>query len=313
MKNRNGRKRVGIFSLLVVASLVVIFLFVFVGSKNTTGQNRNNVKENVVIVKKSNIISTADLSGTVYADPRINLLSEVTGRIKKIYVKDGDSVKNGQNIMDIDLSKTLYGRSEVVTITSPIKGKVLLLNVSEGDTVFPRSMLGVIGGDNFIAKFYADELDAVNIKKGQKAVLSFEAYPDKKFDITVESVSYTVVTTQQGVKAYLVTVKIPQEEYSYMKDGLSANIKIITAEKKNVLIVPIESVGSDSSGSFVDLIDEHGNIKKTYVKTGISSDDFTEIVSGLKEGDKILETPRENIFENIGVKAPFGMFKNNGN
>ncbi len=198
-------------------------------------------------------------------------------------------------------------------ITAPISGTVLLLNVSQGDTVSPGAEIAVVGNtDHFIVDANADEIDAVNIKNGQDAIISFDAFPYKTFNGKVESVAYTTKMTNQGVQAYEVKISLPKTGLN-IKDGLSATIDITTAVKKNVLAVPIESVATENGKSYVILVKADGSVEKRYVEVGASSDNYTEILSGLKEGDKILDIPDENIFKKIKTsKNPFSGSKKGG-
>ncbi len=200
------------------------------------------------------------------------------------------------------------------TITAPISGTVLLLNPTEGDMVSPGMTIAIIGNtDHFIIDAFADEIDAVNIKKGSDAVISFDVFPYKTLKGKVESVAYTTTMTNQGVQAYEVKISLPKTDLN-IKDGLSATVDITTAVKKNVLSVPIESVATENGKSYVIIVLPGGKFEKHFVQVGVSSDNYTEIVSGLKEGDKILEIPNENIFKKIETKkgSPFGGLKKGG-
>ncbi len=208
--------------------------------------------------------------------------------------------------------QTIQDTLDNYTITAPISGTVLSLNVSAGDTVSPGMKIAVVGDTkHFVADAFADEIDAVSLKKGQSAVLSFDAFPHKTLKGNVESVGYTTITTGQGIQAYEVKVTIPKTDLSIM-DGLSSTIDVTTSERKGVLAVPIESVATTEGKSYVAIISSDGKVEKRFVETGASSDNYTEIISGLKEGEKILEIPDENIFKSIQTKGPLGGSKKGG-
>ncbi len=190
------------------------------------------------------------------------------------------------------------------TITAPISGTILSLNIEEGDTVSVGETVAVIGNTkNFIVKAYADEIDAVNIKKGQTAILSFDAFPHKEIKGSVEYIGNTTTATSQGVQAYKVKIKINDTSIS-LKDGLSANLDITTQMKSNVLAVPIESVLYQNGKYYVDVVKSDNTIQRKEVETGISSDDYTEIVSGLSEGDTILRVPSNSVFTEVKGMMP---------
>ena len=199
------------------------------------------------------------------------------------------------------------------TIAAPCDGTVLLLSVSEGDTVAPGKTIAIVGNmQHLIVDCFADEIDAVNIKKGQSAVISFDAFPYKTLNGTVESVAYTTTLTNQGVQAYEVKIALPHSSLN-IKDGLSATVDITTEVKKNVLSVPIESVATENGKSYVIVVLPNDKFEKRFVEVGVSSDNYTEILSGLKEGDKILDIPDERVFGEVKTKkAPFGGKKGGG-
>ncbi len=187
------------------------------------------------------------------------------------------------------------------TITAPVSGTLLSLDIEEGDTISIGKPIAVIGNTkNFIVKAFADEIDAVNIKKGQSAVLSFDAFPYKEVKGTVEYIGNTT-TTVSGVQAYEVKIKIDDLSIA-LKDGLSANVDITTQVKNNVLSVPIESVLYRDGKYYVDVVKSDNTVQRKEVEIGISSDDYTEIVSGLSEGDTILRVPSNSVFTEIKRK-----------
>jgi macrolide-specific efflux system membrane fusion protein len=77
---------------------------------------------------------------------------------------------------------------------------------------------------------------------------------------------------------------------SFMRSGMTANVVFTVDEKEDVLVVPSEAVQQDGSHSFVlvSSADPKGKPQTVTVETGITDGKETEVVSGLKEGDKVL-------------------------
>ncbi len=295
---------------------LIIFMSLIMSTVILSGcmpeQHQSVPERKTVTVQRRNIKSVANISGIVKADPEVVIIAKSTGEITKTYVKEGDTVKKGDKIYDIKVENIVSGYKNTFkeTITSPIDGTVLKLNKIDGDTALIGTPLATIGDTNhFVIEAYADEIDAVNIKKGQQATISFDAFPYKNIEGKVIYVARTTTLTNQGVQAYEVKVSFTNSGLN-IKDGLSATAYITTAEKNNVLTVPIESVATENGNSYVVLVDSDGKTEKRLVNIGISSDNFTEIISGLKEGDTILEIPDQDIFKDINVKVPNG--NNNG-
>ena len=188
------------------------------------------------------------------------------------------------------------------TITSPISGTILSLYIQEGGTA-SMGTIAVIGNtENFIAEAFSDEIDVVNIKKGQDALLTFDALPHKEVKGTVEYIGNST-TAVSGIQAYKIKIKIDDSSI-VLKDGLSVNVDITTQMKNNVLAVPIESVFYHDGKYYVDVVQSDNTIQRKEVETGISSDDYTEIISGLSEGDTILRVPYNSVFTEVkGIKG----------
>lgn len=289
---------------------LIILIILAIGETLFSGcalnQEKSESTQKTVIVQKRDIKSVVNLSGIVRADPRVLIISKNFGEVTKTYVKEGDAVKKDDKIYDINVENTISGYKSTFkdTITSPIDGTILKLNCREGDTVLRGTAMATIGDTkHFIVVAYADEIDVVDIKIGQKATISFDSFPYKDIAGKVESVAYTTTLTNQGVQAYEIKITFSSPDLN-IKDGLSAMVYITTAEKHDVLTVPIESIATENGNSYVVLVLPNGKTKKQFVHIGISSDNYTEILSGIKEGDKILEIPDEYIFKDINVKTP---------
>ena len=69
--------------------------------------------------------------------------------------------------------------------------------------------------------------------------------------------------------------------------GIEARHKITTAQRSEVLLAPVEAVNIDNDGSFCYVID-NGILTKKYVTTGVSSEEYIEVMDGLNEGEEIV-------------------------
>lgn len=93
------------------------------------------------------------------------------------------------------------------------------------------------------------------------------------------------------------TVSIPQTDENIIA-GFDADVEIETGEYLGVVVVPIESIKLEKTGSFVYLYNEEDNtVTKTQIETGAVSDFAYEVTSGLKVGDKIISAPAADYAE----------------
>jgi HlyD family secretion protein len=206
------------------------------------------------------------------------------------------------------------------TIRSPIAGVVTRLAVEEGEVAVigtmnnPGTVLLTISDLSQIeAVMEVDETDIPFIKIGQTAKITIDAFPNKEFEGEVTEVGSSPIqnaasAATEGID-FEVKIRLvaPPEG---VKPGLSVSASITTAEKKDVLSVPLqalvirekESSGPpkpgdkkrDEEGVFVL---EGGKTKFAAIKTGINGELNIEIVSGLSGGEEIVTGPFKTLRE----------------
>jgi HlyD family secretion protein len=201
-----------------------------------------------------------------------------------------------------NLSKTVY--------TSPIDGIITSLRVEEGEVAIigtmnnPGTVLMTIADLSVMeVEVEVDETDVIGVRIGQKAEVRVDALPNQTIIGKVTEIGSSAlqkVTTSQESKDFkvVITLENPQES---LKPGLSASADITTAEKKNVLAVPISSLVLREKGEKEKNKDEeqeegvyaveNNRAKFCSVKKGIMGEMTIEITSGLKEGQEVIVGP----------------------
>jgi HlyD family secretion protein len=225
------------------------------------------------------------------------------------------------------LQKTVY--------QAPYDGTITNLPVREGETVVvgiqnsPGSTLMTLADMAVItAEVRVDETDIVNVKLGQSAEVSIDAIPKKIFKAIVTEIGDNAIVRSTGVstsqqtaaseeaKDFKVVLTL-QEPPQNLRPGLSATAKITTAQRNNVLAVPIqaltvrtkEDLETKGNGETVQAAAPAGDASKSsrskdelqgvfvlrnkkvefvQVDTGVAGTSDIEITKGLKEGDEIV-------------------------
>ena len=183
------------------------------------------------------------------------------------------------------------------TIRSPMDGLVLSRDVEVGDAVSSILVLGsqatlvMTLGD--VSEVYVlgkvDEADIGRVYMGQRARIVVESFKDKSFAGKVTKIS-PLGKEKDNVTTFEVRVSI-QNPGGELKTNMTANAEIILEEKKSVLIVPESAVLYDKERKpSLEVPDPRadGGKRKITVKLGISNGVKTELVEGLKEGDKVV-------------------------
>jgi HlyD family secretion protein len=183
------------------------------------------------------------------------------------------------------------------TIVSPMDGLVLSRDVEIGSAVSSILVLGsqatliMTLGD--VSSVYVlgkvDQADIGKVYIGQPARIVVESFKDKKFQGKVTKISPMGVE-KENVTTFEVRVSI-QNPGGELKANMSANAEIILEEKHGVLMVPEAAVLYDKdrkpSLEIPDAKEKNGR-RKLSVQLGISNGVKTELLGGLKEGDKVI-------------------------
>lgn len=131
------------------------------------------------------------------------------------------------------------------TITSPIDGVVISRAVEEGQTVaagFETPTLFTIAADLTQMQVIADvdEADIGEVKEGQRVSFTVDAYPNSIFEGFVTQVRLEA-TEESNVVTYEVVISAHNPDLK-LKPGLTANITIYTAERRNVVNIPLKAL-----------------------------------------------------------------------
>nr|WP_243240469.1 efflux RND transporter periplasmic adaptor subunit [Clostridium cibarium] len=233
---------------------------------------------------------------------KMTVTSPISGVIAAVNKSNGDSVgvSSGSSQSNISTSisgansnesssttQSSAGKSSGTTSGSNSAGSISSsTNASSSSSNSSTStdvVLTIVDPSSMKVKVSVDELDIAKIKEGQKAEIKFDAIGDKVYEGTVESIPQTGTTTN-GVTKYDVSVSI--NDSTGIKIGMSANVNILVDSKDNALAVPADAVIEKDRKKYV--IDESNNLIE--VKTGIENENYIEILDGVKEDEKLLET-----------------------
>jgi len=198
---------------------------------------------------------------------------------------------------------------------------------AEGSTLMTLADMSVI-----TAEVKVDETDIVNVQIGQSADVTVDAIPGKVFKGHVTLVGDQALLRSSGLATstqtsgteeakdfkVVITIDQPSDE---LRPGLSTTAKITTAQKSNILSLPIQALtmhspetpnnsgvqaasttpaganDKEQQGVYVISKDAHGKLRAHFVPvtTGITGATDIEVLSGLKEGDEIVTGPYKTL------------------
>ena len=219
-----------------------------------------------------------------------------------------EEAKTSLNLAESDLEKT--------NIKSTIDGIVLSKNITYGQLVSDSGSSDPLftiadGLENLNLIINVSEADIGKVSKGQEVTFRVSSFPSRTFSGEIIKISNSP-NTSKDIVTYDITAAIDNSEL-LLKPGMTAEVNIVIANKDNVLRVPtsalrfvpsdIEYSAPDDPDSLSVWIKESGNsLKNIPVTTGVSNNDYTEIVDdgSLKEGQEIVI---DSFTDNKGSKS----------
>lgn len=206
-------------------------------------------------------------------------------------------------------------------IYAPISGTVSGMSLQAGSVINSQSSSNTTATTNKIAGIRTDamptisvnltEIDVPKIKVGNKATVTLDAYPDKTFTGKVVSIDL-IGSTSSGVTTYPTVILLDTKAEGVLPN-MAASANIITNTKDNVLMVPTSAVTTQDGVSTVQIMN-NGKPQTVSVEIGLSSDENTEIISGLKEGDTVVTSATQTnpTSSTNRTSSPFGGFGGGG-
>ena len=133
-----------------------------------------------------------------------------------------------------------------------------------------------------------DESVIGDVQVGQPAEITADSFPRKRFKGEVVRIATTGVNLQ-NVITFQVRIEITSENKTLLKPQMSTNVVIIIADKPDVLQIPANAVIHKKGGDFVRVKSNAPEGEERPIEIGISDNRNTEVISGLKEGDEVIE------------------------
>ena len=265
------------------------------------------------------------------------LTAQAAGTVTSINVQEGSDVAKDDIILGLsgdDLTESIQSASESLrsaeismqnlqdtmnnyTITAPISGTIIEKDAKVGDAVKTGDTLCIVYDLSYLEmNINVDELQISSISVGQQVQITADAVPDKTYVGTVTRVSMKG-TANGGTTTYPVTIRI--DDTDGLRPGMNANAEIVVAEANNALAVPNAAVvrgsyvlvtkDSPSAANADTAMEAPEGFVYVPVKTGVSDDDYTQIVSGIQEGDTIGYDPSsvssDSYYDDGGYIMPF--------
>ena len=169
-------------------------------------------------------------------------------------------------------------------IKADLNGVITKVSVVEGaTTALGTELFTLQNTDKVDVNVNVSKYDYDKVKEGQSAEITLAG---KTYEGEVTNISHIATQNEKGASLISADVRIknPDEDIFF---GVDAKVTIHAEEADDVVVLPAEVVNIGKTGSFCYVI-ENGVITKKDITTGISSDEYVEVLDGIQEGDEVI-------------------------
>lgn len=197
---------------------------------------------------------------------------------------------------NVQLSSAL-NQLENYYIKAPFDGVIGGINYKISDLVLSGSPVAQIVSNDKIVEINVNENDTSKLEIGQKTEVVFDAFDKLKIEGNVIEINSTPNQEQSNVVNYLVKISLNKNSenekyFNLIRTGMNVSAKIITKEKKNILLVDNGAVNETDDGFFVETLTKSNDgkdiINKKDITIGLIGNDNTEVLSGIEENETVI-------------------------
>jgi RND family efflux transporter MFP subunit len=223
---------------------------------------------------------TRDNFDQLHYDSRDEILTDTLRRTLEQAQMDLNS-----SVLDVEIQDLAR---QYASLWTPIEGFVVRadadyagINIVPGVTAYE-----IVNPKSIYFSALADQSEVTQIRQGMNGRLVLDSYPDKELNGTVASVGFTPKAGESNtVYEVKFTISEPNADYRY-RLGMTGDLTFETNRVNNTLYLPGKFVKSDNGKKYV-MVFKNGQQRKTFVGTGLETDENIEITSGLTAGETV--------------------------
>jgi membrane fusion protein (multidrug efflux system) len=190
-------------------------------------------------------------------------------------------------------------RFEKMRIRAPFSGIVGIRNVSVGDYVKEgQELVNIEDIGTLKIDFRLPESYLSQLKPGQSLEVSSDAMPGQVFPALLDAINPLV---EAGGRAISLRAHLPNGD-ARLRPGMFVRVRLIFAQRNNVLLIPEQAVVPDSKVPYVYRVVD-GQAKRTSIKTGLRRDGQVEVVEGLSAGEQVVTAGQLKLRDGAPVRT----------
>lgn len=206
--------------------------------------------------------------------------------------------------LDLQLAEAtlrdMQQRLDQAEMRAPADGIVLSVGAKgpDGSTARPNGPQPVQQGQVLLTmgsmaevavRIRVDEVDIGKVKVGQGVALRANGAPGHSFTGKVTAVAAQASSAPGQAATYEVQALV-QNQADLLRSGMSAEVEIVAAERRSVLVIGLQSLREEGESALVPIVAD-GKVKLVPVKLGLRTASEVEVTEGLAAGDQVITSP----------------------
>ncbi|MCF0124487.1 MAG: HlyD family efflux transporter periplasmic adaptor subunit [Clostridia bacterium] len=295
------KKVVILIILMAIVGTITFFIGRQIGLNTDTSSTTTTIEE--VTVGNQTIKKTLTSSGEIKSSETEKLELSTSYYYETMCVEEDDTVKKGENILKYTNGKYL---------TAPYDCVISSYSVPDTKTKATSSHYVEIQNlKDLTISLSINENEISNISLEQEVEISLTANSNKTYTGKITKID-SIGSYQSSGTTFPVEVSL--ENDGNIKIGMSVSCTINISELKDVIAVPIDGVQINGDRRYVIAV-ENGEKKEIDITTGVSNDEYVQVLSGLSGGEtiQVATTTKQSTIRNSGSKSSKGSSFGGGN
>lgn len=299
-------------------------------------KNNSGGPDRTFIVRSETYENVIEIAGNVAAAQEQTLQAAGDGTVTAVYVSEGDTVKKGDLILQLDDSEQRYNlekhdfdmeqkritgskrelalmekqravllqKMQDRTITAAFSGLIASFTAQAGDYLEAKDNVGVIVDRSYLhSTVEIVETDAPKLRPGQKVRFNFPAYQNGIVEGYLDSFPAVGTVTSRGASVVNAKIKIenpPLEILPYY--SFTGRIEI--SPSVTMLLVERQAIGYENGRAYAERLAEGGRSERVFVGVEPYGNSFVSISDGLSEGDMLKALQAEPVSGRGGARQP---------
>lgn len=185
-----------------------------------------------------------------------------------------------------DAAKKLEAQMKNSEIRSPVDGLLTAIKTIDGELVAERAELFTVSSRKNYVRGEVDEEDVGEVKVGMEAIVQVYAFRTRQFRAKVSAIQ---PAADPETQRYTIVLELENPPENLMA-GMTGEMNIITGTHENALLIPTRALVVDQA-----LVVRHGLVESRTVKVGYRTLDFSEVLSGVSEGERAVLSDQDTL------------------